>query len=84
MINLNFRTRMLLLAIADDWKYIAKDERNNATKTPTISVFNSKPYKENGYWMPSSSAVEIQDLLEKDDLFQLDSNICYEIADLIK
>lgn len=81
--QIDFRTRMLLLAIADDWKYIARDDENSKYAS-SISVFDSKPYKENGNWMASSSSAEIDQLLVDKDCLLLDPNVCYHIADLVK
>lgn len=81
--EIDFRTRMLLLAIADDWKYIARDEENSRYAS-SISVFDKKPYKENGNWMPSACSAEIDQLLVDKDCLPLDPNVCYRIADLVK
>lgn len=81
--EIDFRTRMLLLAIADDWQYIARDEENSRYAS-NISVFDKKPYKENGNWMPSACSAEIDQLLVDKDCLPLDPNVCYRIADLVK
>lgn len=81
--EIDFRTRMLLLAISDDWQYIARDEENSRYAS-SISVFDKKPYKENGNWMPSACSAEIDQLLVDKDCLPLDPNVCYRIADLVK
>lgn len=81
--EIDFRTRMLLLAISDDWQYIARDEENSRYAS-SISVFDKKPYKENGNWMPSACSAEIDQLLVDKDCLPLDPNVCYHIADLVK
>lgn len=81
--EIDFRTRMLLLAIADDWKYIARDDENSKCAS-SISVFDAKPFKENGNWIASSSSAEIDQLLVDKNCLPLDPNVCYRIADLVK